>query len=173
LEKPPIKSIILAWIDDRGEWRSSPSGKTYKVISNSSMMESLKILAKTLLDYGYKYEEIDTSRVSILIADTCWKEDKIRKMSVGEIRKAKKNLADDWDAIIHSSEFSGITISTLKENEKIVPVQKNEKKEKTLEIDPKDRIRMDTSDMLDAPLDVDFLEELGIDESFVSGKKNG
>ena len=45
-------------------------------------------------------------------------------MSNIEVRKAKKNLSDDWDSVIHSSEFSGIEIAELNEDEKIVVTEK-------------------------------------------------
>ena len=164
--KPPLKSIVDAWHSDCAEIRLSERGTPMPIINPSRMLESLKILAKTLLQNGYSYEEVDSPRVSVLIVDKCWKEDQIKKISTVEIRKAKKNLADSWDSVIHSKEFSGIVIATLDESEKIIAVPKIEykKEEKPLELNPSDRIKMDTSDVPDAPLDLDFLEELGVNE---------
>jgi hypothetical protein len=36
------------------------------------MMESLRVLAKTLYDLGYTYDDMDEYAVSIAIADACW-----------------------------------------------------------------------------------------------------
>jgi hypothetical protein len=141
----------------------------------ADLHESFQRLYKTLTQNGYSSEEIDSPHLSKQIVDICWREDKIRKMSNSEVRQAKKSLADDWDEFLHQPEISGITIATLDEDEKIVPVvraiyKKEPKPERPLEINPSDRITMDTSDMAEAPLDLDFLKDLGVDESDVDGK---
>jgi len=173
--KPSIRMLIDVWHAECAEIRMSEHGTPMPIIPNSRMMESLKILAKTLLEHGYPYEEVDKTNVSVMIVDKCWKENKIRKMSLADIRKAKMNLAETWDSVLHSSEFSGITIATLSEDEKIVATEQKEykKPEKPLEMNPKDMLKMDTSDIPDAPLDLDFIEELGLDESDFNGEKDG
>jgi hypothetical protein len=88
----------------------------------ADLHESFQRLYKTLTQNGYSSEEIDSPHLSKQIVDICWREDKIRKMSNSEVRQAKKSLADDWDEFLHQPEFSGITIATLDEDEKIVPV---------------------------------------------------
>jgi hypothetical protein len=160
--KPPLKSIVDAWHSECAEIRLSDRGTPMPIINPSRMLESLKILAKTLFQNGYSYEEVDSPRVSILIVDKCWKENQIVKMSTVDVRKAKKNLADSWDSIIHSKEFSGIVIAKLEESEKIVAVQKTEykKEEKLPELDPSDRIKMDTSDLAKPEFDEEILAEL-------------
>lgn len=161
-QRPPLKSIIDAWHTKCAEIRLSQAGTPMPIIPPSRMLESLKILAKTLRGHGFTYDEIDSTNVSILIVNTCWKEDKIRKMSNIEVRKAKKNLSDDWDSVIHSSEFSGIEIAELNEDEKIVITEKNLAKpaQKLPELNPSDRIKMDTSDMSETPLDDEFLADM-------------
>lgn len=163
----------MAWKSECGEWRKGDGGTPFLILPPSRMPDNFLILYKTFVKHGYTHEEINEVLVAKTMVDICWKEDRIRKMSNSEVRRAKKNLAEDWDEFLHSPCISGITISTLEEDEKIVTVQKIEKKERVLDIDPKDRIKMDTSDVSDAPLDIDFLEEMGIDESFLNGKKNG
>lgn len=171
-DRPPLKSIIDAWKAKVGETRVGERGSVFVIIPNSRRLECLKILAKTLKNYGLTDEEIDSPHLSKLIVDTCWKEKKIKRMSLTEIRKAKEDLAEDWDEVIHGSEFSGIEIAELSESEKMIPVQRTEVKreEKPLEIDPSDRIVMDTSDMREVPLDDEILSELEAIGTFLKEK---
>jgi hypothetical protein len=170
-DRPSTRNIVIAWKSECGEWRRGDGGTKFQVMSPADLHESFQRLYKTLTQQGYTPEEIDSPHLSKMIVDICWREDKIRKMSNSEVRQAKKNMAEDWDQFIHGSEISGITIATLDENEKIIPVERPpyKKPEKTLEINPSDRIVMDTSDIVDAPLDLEFLKELGVDESDVDG----
>ena len=147
--KPPLKSIVDAWHSECAEIRLSERGTPMPIINPARMLESLKILAKTLLQHGYTYEEVDSHRVSILIVDKCWKEDQIVKMSTVDVRKAKKNLADSWDSIIHSKEYSGIVIAKLDESEKIVAAPKTEykKEEKLLDKPPTEKEMVDMANL--------------------------
>lgn len=172
-DKLPISVIINKWKEKCFVKKTSDRGTTFLVLPNSCRMDCLAMLAKTFSDYGYTYEEMDHHMVSVKIADVCWRDDKIVKMSGTEIAKAKLSVAKDWQEII-DSKYAGVVISELEEHEK--PVYKEEPKvepvKKSLEIEPKDRIKMDTSDMVDGELDLDFLSELGVDESFLNGKKD-
>jgi hypothetical protein len=73
---------------------------------------------------------------------------------------------------IFSTSITTKVQNTVLPGKELTVFEKPQKIEKPIEIDPKDRIRLDTSDVVDAPLDLDFLKEMGIDESFVTGKKN-
>jgi hypothetical protein len=94
-------------------------------------------------------------------------------MTNSQIKKAKLELANDWQEII-DAEYSGVKISKCEELKKVEysPTVKTEykKQEKALELYPSDRIKMDVSDMPDPEIDTDFLKEIGIDESFMDGK---
>ena len=172
-ERHELLAIIEGWHSDCADIRFSDAGTPMEIIPNSRMMESLKILAKTLRDeHGLTYEEIDSHSISIMIVDTCWDEDVIRKISTADIRRAKKNLSKLWDKVIHNPNFSGIKIATLDESEKVVAVKKETSAPKITpkvepkvepklpDLDPKDRIVMDTSDMADVPFDDEILAEL-------------
>ena len=169
---PNISTILRFWKEECGEIRTSQTGVQYTIIPSNRTRDSLKKLAMTLIGYGYTFEELDSVSLSVKIADVCWREDKIKKMSLSEIKKAKISLALDWNEAI--AEFSGVVIADYEETKKAVPYSKKEdkKQEPILDIEPKDRIKVETSDMVDPPLDLDFLKELGIDEEFVTGKKN-
>jgi len=174
--KPPLKSIVDAWHSECAEIRLSERGTPMPIINPTRMLESLKILAKTLLQNGYSYEEVDSVRVSMLIVDKCWKEDQIVKMSTVDIRKAKKNLADSWDSIIHSKEYSGIVIAKLDESEKIVAAPKTEykKEEKLLDKPLTEEEMVEMANMpqklkagpnvnlAEDEIDTEFLEFMGI-----------
>lgn len=165
--RTPIERIIRAWKHECGVVRTSEKGTQYVIIPSSEMHESLRILAQTMYDSGYSFEEMDDYRIAVKIADICWREDKIVKMSNSEIKKAKVSIALDWEEAI--APFLGISMSKVEpeELEEVKP-----KKERILEIYPTDRIKMDTSDTIDAPVDIEFLNELGLDESFIAGKKD-
>jgi hypothetical protein len=172
--RPSIETIVLGWKEEYGVKRSGDRGSEYYVIANSDKVEAFRALAKTFFDYGYSFEEINEGSVSVKISRLCWRDDKIKKMSDSEVKKAQLAFAKDWNEVLHRREFTGITISKCEPDNKPVEVVKKEefKKEKVLEIDPSDRIKMDTSDIADSPLDPDFLRELGLDESFMGGKKD-
>ena len=168
--KLPIESIIKAWKAEYGVLRTSDKGVEYVIIPNSSMRTALSALAQTFLTSGYTFDEIDDYRISVKIADIVWREDKIIKMSSTEVKRAKISLTKDWEEAI--APYSGIIISKPGKMVTKVEVKAEPKpKEKVLELDPKDRIKVDTSDIPDNPLDLAFLEELGISESDVSGGK--
>jgi len=170
-EKLPVEKLINKWKVEHFVDKMSEKGTPYKILPNSCRMECLTILAKTLFDHGYSYDDMDKSDVSLKIANVCWRSDKIVKMSGPEIAKAKYSIALDWQEVI-DGKYLDIEISKLEDHEK--PVFKEEPKvqSKPLEIDPSDRIKMDTSDIEEPELDSDFLSELGVDESFISGKKD-
>lgn len=165
--RPPIEGIIRAWKSELGETRTSERGLSYIVIRATT--ENLKALARTMLDSGYVFDDIDSISVALKIANICWREDKIVKMTNSEIKKAKAALTDDWNEAI--AEFSGIVISEYKplENPVYVSIKNNisvsiNRTEKVLDIEPKDRIKMDTSDMVEAEVDLDFLSEFEAEE---------
>jgi hypothetical protein len=163
-DRLPIKTIILGWKDNYGVTRISKLGTPFIIIPSNNHIEAFRALAQTLLDSGYTFQEINSPSVSIMLADICWREDKIRKMNLSEVRKAKLSFATDWNEVIHRKEFTGVVISKVNPDNRpmaeVIPI----KKEKVLELDPSDRIKIDTSDLPDNPLDEDFLKELDSDE---------
>jgi hypothetical protein len=131
------------------------------------MPEALLVLVKTFLENGYRVEELDTSSVSILLINRCWKENIILKISRSDIAREKINLSEQWHELLHSPMYSGIKIAKLEESERMVAVDRPVrivKEERPLELDPSDRLVMDTSDVVDSELDLDFLKELGSNE---------
>lgn len=171
-----IEKIINGWKSQYGVWRTSERGESYKVIGNN-IVEKLRILAKTMMDHGYSFDEIDSPRVSAKIADICWREEKITKMSASEISRAKKGLANDWNEVVSDPEFSGIKFSQVEEKKEhivnaIVPTRQFPKdqpeKEYTKEellaeaLDPKNRLI--STKKIDRSNDenLEFLEELGL-----------
>ena len=161
-EKPSLDRFIKSWISECGEARTSDHGTKYVIIPTQRMHESLRILAKTLLDAGFSFDELDSARVAVKIADLVWRESKITRMSATEIRKAKLGVTEDWGIAL--GEFSGITFAKDVEPLEVVEAPKIEKKEKVLELNPSDRIKMDTSDVVDPEKDLEFLKELGVED---------
>jgi uroporphyrinogen-III decarboxylase len=106
------------------------------------------------MDAGYTYEEIDDPHVSIKIADICWREDKIIKMTTAAVRAAKMSFATDWNDVISDKEFSGIEMSKV---ERKTPVA-----EKYVPTDPKNIIVPDPALYVDTPQDLEFLALIGV-----------
>ena len=128
------------------------------------------------MTYGYQEEDIRSSTVSTKVIKICWS-DLITKMSAKELRKSRDIARNQWEGALN--EVFTMEMPKYVKPEKPTPVIVNQnnykvenKPEKPLEIDPKDRIIMDTSDMVEGELDLEFLQELGLDESFVIGKKD-
>jgi hypothetical protein len=161
-DRPSIDSVLKKWKFKYGEARTSDKGRIYIIMPSGPMLQNLKILIKSLFYCGYSFEELDHHGIAVRVANFCWNEEKIVKMSQTEIRKAKINLANDFSEVL--AEYSNVTMVELSEDEKIVPKQKETVKEKELELDPTDRIKMDISDLEEAPLDLEFLKTLGIEE---------
>ena len=174
----PLKTIINAWHDKCSEWRKGDGGTPYKIIARANMAESLQILVKTLLQNGYTIKEMDSSRVSIMIINRCWKENVIVKISKSDIAREKINLSEQWHELLDSPKYSGVEIATLDESEKIVTVEKPIRstivKEEKTELPPTeeemaamanlaDKLREGSNlNSPDDELDVDFLELMGV-----------
>ena len=172
-EKPSIDKIIAVWKANCGETKHSERGTAYVVVPIPDRYIHFLNLIQTLLDHGYDKEYIESGSLRGKVVLACWP-DIITKISAKDLRRNRAITASQWDEAVNK--FSDIAISKFVEPDKEVPVQKaeikKEYKEKVLEIEPKDRIKMDTSDIADSPLDPDFLRELGLDESFMGGKKD-
>lgn len=176
--RKPIKHIIDAWHYANSECRVGDGGTPYRIISKKSMPEALLVLVKTFLENGYRIEELDTSSVSILLINRCWKENVILKISRSDIAREKINLSEQWHELLHSPMYSGIKIAKLDESEKIVAVEKPIRntivKEEKIELPPTeeemaamanlaDKLREGSNlNSPDDELDVDFLELMGV-----------
>jgi hypothetical protein len=128
---PTIERLVLTWKDEHGVWATGKMGTLYKKMPSSSMHENLRILARTMLDAGYTFEEIDDYHVALTIADICWREDKITTMTSSEIVRAKKSLTRDWNEVISASEFSGIVMSKVEPQD--IETEEKPTKERTKE----------------------------------------
>ena len=170
-----IEDIIIEW---RVEFGVSARGKTgkYYYIDYAQKKDLLTILIRTIIDEGYDEDVVKSVTTRNLIINGCEAPDGASSRSSSKIKKSKNITADNLKEIIPEF-FRGKFSIVAHEKEKIALPEKPQttfeqpKVEKIPEIDPKDRIKMDTSDVVDGELDLDFLKELGIDESFV-GTKN-
>lgn len=165
-ERPNIDAIIAVWKANCGETRQSERGTTYVVIPIPDRYGQFLNLIQTMLDNGYSKEEVRSISIRNKVVMACWP-DLIKKISPKDLKKSRLITAKQWEEAL--DKFSDIIISKYVEPQK--PIVKYETKsyekptekvvEKELEIDPKDRIKMDTSDIPDPELDLDFLNELG------------
>jgi hypothetical protein len=157
-DRVAIDKIIRAWKSEYGVNRTGEKGSAYKIMSPSDLQENFRILARTLMDAGYTYEEIDDPHVSVKIADICWREDKIIKMSTAAVRAAKISFATDWNDVISDKEFSGIKMSKV---ERKAPKKADVKEH--VPTDPNNIIIPDPALYFDTPQDLEFLALIGVD----------
>lgn len=170
-----IDDIIIEW---KVEFGVKERGKTgdYHYIDYRQKKDLLTILIRTLIDEGYDEDTIKSTTTRNLIINGCEAPDGASSRSGSKIRKSKQITLDNLKQIIPQffrGKFS--TVPTENEKQTVLPekpqtVFEQPKIEKPLDIEPKGRIKMDTSDVVDNPLDLEFLKKLGIDESFFGTK---
>ncbi len=156
-ERPSTKSIIGVWHSKFAETFYGEGGTAYLRIPNSVLMEAFWALARTFKKLGFTYEEMSSPYLAKQIVDVCWREDKIRKISVTDIKKAKFSMALDWQQIIDNEEFTGIQICDAEMPDRTVAKVEPKKIQEKIESKP---IKMDISDMADVPFDNEILAEL-------------
>jgi len=173
-DAPSIDKILDHWLADCGEEKRSDSGSTFLVIPIADRRGRLLDLIQAMVSYGYTEEDIRSATVSTKVVKTCWS-DLIIKMTAQELRKSRDITRKQWEGALNEV-FTMEMPKYVKPEKPAAPVVKThhekELAERLSDIDPKDRIKVDTSDMVENPLDLELLKELGIDESFVTGKKN-
>jgi hypothetical protein len=124
-DRPPIRPILNKWKAENFVDKKSDIGTPFKVLPSSCKAECFGTLAKTLSQNGYTYEEMGKVDMTRQIADVCWREDKIVKMSSSEVNKAKHGVILDWLEVIDGM-FCTVVMSKLEEHEK--PKFKEEEK---------------------------------------------
>ena len=105
----PADKIIGAWKAENGIKRVSEKGTPYVIIKAN--MTNLEILADTLIEQGYSVDEISTPSFAVKIANICWREDKIQKMSNSEVNKAKYSLALDWSELLCHNKYTKLVMA--------------------------------------------------------------
>jgi hypothetical protein len=163
-----IDDILTNWKMGCGIEKTSDGGSTYLVIPIADRRGHFLDLIQAMVSYGYSKDEIKSPIISTKVVKTCWS-DLIKKMSDKGVRKARDISRNQWEDA--QKEFFAIPLPKYVRHIKPeVPLSiykaEEHKKEvgskKILEIEPSDRIKMDTSDIPDAPLDLDFLKEIGV-----------
>jgi len=164
-ERLSIDEIIADWAAKCSVELTNKNGHPYWGIpSGSSRRECFLDLIQTLLDQGWKKEEIKTDGVRAKVVNTCWP-DKERSISAKELRTSKAATANLWEQTVRT--VTGIEISKYVNNYVVptppVSVPLKESKEEVLEkiMNPKDRVKV-ISSCADTPPDLNFLAELGV-----------
>ena len=172
-----IEDIVTEWVHEFGIEGRGKNGP-YRYIAFSQKKDLLLTLARTLMDEGYGKEDLKLTSTQNLIVNACEAPDGASSRSLSKIRKSKQITASNWKYVIveffrgsfstHTSQKQNTTIETSPTTvfESPKPV------EKVLEIDPADRLKIDTSNCAKKVLDTDFLSEIGLDESFFKGTPN-
>ena len=161
-ERLPIDTVLDKWLAKYGEEKRSERGTVFYVIPIPDRITHLLNLIQALSKYGYSEEEIRSGTITAKVVKKCWS-DLITKIPAKRLRENRDITRRQWDEAINRFFVDNFDFPEYKKPEKIEP-------KKSLEIEPKDRIKMDTSDVKDAPLDLDFLKELGIEESSENDK---
>jgi hypothetical protein len=167
LDRPSIDETIDDWKASCGEIKTSERGVTYLVVPIPNLRGNFLNLIQTFVDRGYTEIEIKSVSINTKIAKACWS-DLIIKLSPKDIKRNRDITTSIWRETL--KEYFAKPISEYVETKKESIPTKSISKERTLEVQPKDRIKMDTSDMVEAPLDLEFLKELGLEESDVNNE---
>lgn len=180
-----VQTIIDNW---KIQFGSKGRGETgpYDYIPFNRKKDLLYLLAEILKEEGYKREDfLDeddkiNATMQLKVVNACEAEEGSSKRKPCKIKQSKDITAKNWKWAVQSVFLNELTVpapakevvdkdSAYSRQIKDPELSKS-KPEKELEINPTDRIKIDTSDMAEAELDEEFLKELGIDESFVNGK---
>ena len=163
-DRANLIDLINEWHAECSETRLGDGGTPFQVIPGKRMLECLNILAKTLKENGFSFEEMKANSTTIIIVNKCWREDKIVKMSKSKVHEAKESLSLDWKGVL--GKFSKIGISKLDDNEKITPIPKEikpPKEEFELKLDPTKRYSgINATGFAEPVYDLEFLAELGV-----------
>ncbi len=162
-DKKTIEEIISNWKYACGLEKVSDRGTSYIVVPIANRRNHFLDLIETMVNEGLTKEEIKSSAVSTNVVLTCWS-DLIVKMSSKDLKKARDITRSQWEEAI--KEFFAQPISKYKGLNK-----SSGPNNKELDLEPKDRIKLDTSDMPEIPWADDILSELAALGSFVD-KKN-
>lgn len=174
-----IDDIIEDWKTEFGTPAQGQWGP-YRFIDFKRNREYVLNLVQTLRDEGFTKEDLLIGRNQLKVVEACEAPSgkSIRKSS--SIKKTKDMTASNWKYAIR--EIFPEKISVCNTESSSAPIREpaitiftnttpiKTKPEKLIEIDPKDRIKMDTSDISDNPLDLEFLKELGIEPDSVGNK---
>lgn len=180
-----IDEVISDWKTEFGTIKYGVNGEYYKCINWKIEKNLLFNLAQMLVDEGFGKSDLVSEKVTsdgrtytepnldvrnkIIEANSAPPGASSRKKS--EILKSKRITAEKWATVLKEFFRGPVSEHIPKERELDIPApSKEEKPKKILEIDPSDRIKIDTSDVADSPLDLGFLEDLGLDETFMTGK---
>ena len=163
-ERLSIEAILFYWDSDCYVNKISRTGNPYRGLPSHGKQEHLANLLSTFIGHGYSKEElVEKSGFPVVavqnkIINHIWDRNP-ESMSAKELHKAKGNLRKMWQCVIAQK----FPIKLVKE-EVVEKIEIAPKKEKALEINPKDRIVMNVSDIKDPELDLNFLKDLGIEE---------
>jgi hypothetical protein len=164
-----IEEIIEDWKVEYGTMAYGRDGAFYRYINFKIKKNLLLNLAQTMIDEGYAQEDLSSIKTTNLVVNGCEAPEGASSRAKSKIKKGKDITASQWKGVLR--EFFRGHISTFNPENREQELKLPEKKpEKELEINPSDRIKIDTSDIEDPPLDLEFLRELGVDESSVGGK---
>jgi len=166
-EKPSIDDIVDKWWFNSAELMESPNKISYWGIQGDRRPFFLN-LVKTFLDNGYPKEEIKSATLSTKIVKLIWADDVDRICTDQNLKKYKDATRRQWeDAIREVTIRKDVVLSEYIQEKNPTPYipKESPKEEKPLELDPTDRIKMDTSDISTPEFDLDFLSDIGIDPS--------
>lgn len=167
-ERRTIEELISNWKYACGLEKVSDRGTSYIVVPIPNRRNHFLDLIETMVNEGLTKEEIKSPSVSTNVVLTCWS-DLIVKMSSKDLKKARDITRSQWEEAI--KEFFAQPISKYRGPDKTSNISSDSNKEKELDLEPKDRIKLDTSDMPEIPWADDILSELAALGSFVD-KKN-
>jgi len=157
-----IDTIIEDWKVEVGTLKTGRNSQ-YIAIEFKERTSFLLMLAQTMLDEGYDEKAILSPSTQVKVVDGCTPSKEV-PIPAKNIKKWKTIVTQEWDYA--RKKIIGTKISKYEEKKPVV----EEKPTKTLDLEPTDRLKIDTSASPDMDLDGDFLKEIGLDETFFGAK---
>jgi hypothetical protein len=165
--KRRIEDILSDWLLDCGEEKTSSAGATYYKIKYKGLTQSFEVLLNKLIENGYTEEYIKSVDLNTKIAKTIWP-DYIRNIPKSKLNENRRLYMSFW--YMSPGQFDTIKPTVVGKRfrgkiDKPAPAKEvtvDKKIDKIIDPDwnPKDRKKFDTSDIVDAEYDVEFLNEL-------------
>ena len=165
-----IETIIEEWIAEFGILARGKNGP-YRYIDYSQKKDLLIILFRTLIDEGYDEQTIKSVKTANLVINACEAPEGASSRSASKIRKSKQITANNIKFVL-SEFFRGKFSTGDVKNQNNADISTKKVEEKPVDIEPENRIVMDTSDMAETPLDEEILAELAAVGTFLEEDKD-
>jgi hypothetical protein len=154
-----VDRILKDWKNAVGTLKTGKNSQ-YVAIEFKERTTLLLMLAQTMLDEGHDENVVLSPSTQVKVVDCCTPSKEV-PIPAKNIKKWKAIVTQEWDYA--RDKVVGTKISKYEEKKVVTEAPKPEKSIKNLELNPTDRIKVDTSEYVESEIDMDFLKEIGAD----------